>query len=59
VAFEHRVLEQDRELQGVMATTGLPLDLRDELHVGADRLGIALRRVLCDFASAGRARAAA
>ncbi|MCW2636451.1 MAG: Rieske (2Fe-2S) iron-sulfur domain protein [Blastococcus sp.] len=59
VAFEHRVLEEDRELQGVMATAGLPLDMRDELHVGSDRPGIALRRVLCEFATAGRVRSAA
>ena len=59
VALEHRVLEEDRELQGVMATTGLPLDLRAEVHVRSDLLGIALRRVLCEFASAARARPAA
>ena len=59
VAFEHRVLQEDRELQGIMATTGLPLDMRDELHVRSDRLGIALRRVLCEFAMAGRGRGAA
>jgi phenylpropionate dioxygenase-like ring-hydroxylating dioxygenase large terminal subunit len=59
VAFEHRVLEEDRELQRVMATAGLPLDMRDELHVRSDRLGIALRRVLGEFASAGQVRSAA
>jgi phenylpropionate dioxygenase-like ring-hydroxylating dioxygenase large terminal subunit len=59
VAFAHRVLEEDRELQRVMATAGLPLDVRDELHVRSDRLGIALRRVLCDFSSLRRARLAA
>jgi phenylpropionate dioxygenase-like ring-hydroxylating dioxygenase large terminal subunit len=59
VALEHRVLEEDRALQSVLATTGLPLDLREELHVRSDRLGVALRRVLCDFASAGRVRTAA
>jgi phenylpropionate dioxygenase-like ring-hydroxylating dioxygenase large terminal subunit len=59
VALEHRVLEEDRALQGVMATTGLPLDMRDELHVRSDRLGVALRRVLCEFAAAGGERAAA
>jgi hypothetical protein len=59
VAFAHRVLEEDRELQRVMATAGLPLDVRDELHVRSDRLGIALRRVLHDFSSLRRARLAA
>ena len=59
VALEHRVLEEDRDLQGVLATTGLPLDLREELHVASDRHGVALRRALCDFASARRVRPAA
>ena len=59
VSLEHRVLEEDRELQRLSATTGLPLDLRDELHVGSDRLGIALRRALCDFVAAAGMRAAA
>ena len=35
-----------------LAATGLPLDVREELHVPADRLGVALRRALCDFATA-------
>jgi hypothetical protein len=30
--------------------TGLPLAMHEELHVRADRLGVALRRALCDFA---------
>jgi hypothetical protein len=29
---------------------GLPLRLRDELHVRSDRSGVALRRVLADLA---------
>ncbi|MGY1815141.1 Rieske 2Fe-2S domain-containing protein [Blastococcus sp. SYSU D00820] len=53
VAFEQRVLAEDLALQAQMASTGLPLRLRDELHVRSDRLGVALRRVLADFA-AGR-----
>jgi hypothetical protein len=32
-----------------MVLPGLPLRARDELHVRADRLGVALRRVLSDF----------
>jgi hypothetical protein len=53
------VLAEDRELQQVMAPTGLPLDARDELHVRSDRLGVALRRVLSDFAAARRPSTAA
>jgi hypothetical protein len=32
-----------------MRLTGLPLVMRDELHVRADLLGVTLRRVLADF----------
>ncbi|MEX5721285.1 Rieske 2Fe-2S domain-containing protein [Geodermatophilus maliterrae] len=52
VAVEQRVLAEDLELQAQMASTGLPLGMRDELHVRADRLGVALRRALADFAAA-------
>jgi phenylpropionate dioxygenase-like ring-hydroxylating dioxygenase large terminal subunit len=58
VAFHRQVLEEDLGLMGVLASPGLPLDVRAELHVPADRLGVALRRALCDF-STRRARAAA
>jgi nitrite reductase/ring-hydroxylating ferredoxin subunit len=58
VAFHRLVLEEDLGLMGVLASAGLPLDVREELHVPADRLGVALRRTLCDFATANRARAA-
>ena len=37
-----------------LAGQGLPLAVRDELHVPADRLGLALRRALCDVVSAPR-----
>ena len=57
-AFHRRVLEEDLGLLGVLASSGLPLDVRDELHVPADALGVALRRALGDFASASRARPA-
>jgi phenylpropionate dioxygenase-like ring-hydroxylating dioxygenase large terminal subunit len=50
VAFEEAVLAEDLDLQARMASSGLPLVLRDELHVRADRLGVALRRALTDFA---------
>ncbi|MGY1605240.1 Rieske 2Fe-2S domain-containing protein [Geodermatophilus sp. SYSU D00815] len=59
VAREEEVLAEELRLQARAAGTGLPLAMRDELHVPADRLGVALRRALCDFRVAGRARAAA
>jgi hypothetical protein len=43
----------------MMQSAGLPLVLRDELHVRSDRLGVALRRALTDFDLAVRRRAAA
>ena len=52
VAFEEAVLAEDLALQAVVHSTGLPLQMRDELHVRADRLGVALRRTLADFAAA-------
>ena len=42
-----------------LCSTGLPLVLRDELHVRADRLGVALRRALTDFAAAPAGQRAA
>jgi phenylpropionate dioxygenase-like ring-hydroxylating dioxygenase large terminal subunit len=59
MAFVHQMLEEDVALLARTATAGLPLDLRQELHVPADRLGVALRRALNDFAAAGRGSAAA
>jgi phenylpropionate dioxygenase-like ring-hydroxylating dioxygenase large terminal subunit len=49
VAFEEAVLGEDLELQRHMTLTGLPLRPRDELHVRADRLGVALRKHLRAF----------
>jgi phenylpropionate dioxygenase-like ring-hydroxylating dioxygenase large terminal subunit len=49
VAFEEAVLAEDLALQAVVTVPGLPLDLRTELHVRADRLGVALRRELSRF----------
>jgi phenylpropionate dioxygenase-like ring-hydroxylating dioxygenase large terminal subunit len=49
VAFEEAVLAEDLALQRSMTLTGLPLRMRDELHVRADRLGLALRRELRRF----------
>ncbi|MBB2943966.1 phenylpropionate dioxygenase-like ring-hydroxylating dioxygenase large terminal subunit [Actinoplanes lutulentus] len=53
VAFEEAVLEEDLELQYRMRVPGLPLRMRDELHVRADLLGVSLRRVLAEFKTAG------
>jgi phenylpropionate dioxygenase-like ring-hydroxylating dioxygenase large terminal subunit len=49
VAFEEAVLGEDLVLQAAMTLPGLPLDPPDELHVRADRLGVALRRALDSF----------
>jgi phenylpropionate dioxygenase-like ring-hydroxylating dioxygenase large terminal subunit len=49
VAFEEAVLGEDLVLQSHIRLTGLPLRMRDELHVRADRLGVALRRLLRGF----------
>ncbi len=48
-AFEEAVLAEDLALQRQMRLPGLPLRLRDELHVRADQLGVALRRQLATF----------
>jgi len=49
VAFEEAVLAEDLALQARMTVPGLPLRPGDELHVRADRLGIALRRSLMPY----------
>ncbi|GAA2594632.1 hypothetical protein GCM10010435_87080 [Winogradskya consettensis] len=49
VAFEEAVLAEDLALQQAMRLPGLPLRLRDELHVRADLLGVTLRRTLAAF----------
>jgi hypothetical protein len=59
VAVEERVLAADLALQAQMASAGLPLAVRDELHVRTDRLGVALRGALAGFDLATRRRAAA
>jgi phenylpropionate dioxygenase-like ring-hydroxylating dioxygenase large terminal subunit len=59
VALQHEILEEDVRSQAALAIGGLPLDLRDEVHVPADRLGVALRQALCDFMAAGRRQQAA
>src|SRR3954468_2103298 len=54
VALQHEILAEDVRSQAALAIPGLPLDLRDEVHLPADRLGVALRQALCDFAVGGR-----
>jgi phenylpropionate dioxygenase-like ring-hydroxylating dioxygenase large terminal subunit len=52
VAFEEAVLGEDLDLQRKLRLTGLPLVLKDELHVRADLLGVTLRRILSSFVGA-------
>ena len=59
VALQRQILEEDVRSQEALALSGLPLDLRDEVHVPADRRGVALRQALCDFAIGGRRQEAA
>jgi len=49
VAFEEAVLAEDLALQRAMRLPGLPLRMRDELHVRADLLGVTLRRTLAEL----------
>lgn len=49
LAFEEAVLAEDVALQEKMRLPGLPLRMRDELHVRADLLGVHLRRILTSF----------
>ncbi|WP_162941874.1 hypothetical protein [Desertimonas flava] len=48
-AFEQAVLDEDLALQADIDLDGLPLDLRDEVHVRADAAGIELRRCLASL----------
>jgi vanillate O-demethylase oxygenase-like protein len=50
-AVGEAVLAEDLAQQARAGSAGLPLQLRDELHVRADRLGVALRRALADLAA--------
>jgi nitrite reductase/ring-hydroxylating ferredoxin subunit len=55
VATETRLRDEDLALTAGMRSSGLPLLLRDELHVRADRLGVELRRALADLVADGTA----
>jgi hypothetical protein len=59
VAEAHQWLSDGIRLMVDVAAPGLPLDLRDELHLPADRLGVALRRALCDVTFARQPHTAA
>ena len=56
VALQQQVLEEDIRSQAALQLPGLPLDLRDEVHVPADARGVALRQALCDFIAVGQRR---
>ncbi len=49
MAFEERVVTEDIALQNAFTIPGLPLDLRLEMAVRADRSGLELRRMLADM----------
>ena len=59
LALQKQILEEDVRSQATLAVPGLPLDLRAEVHVPADRLGVALRHALGDFMAVGRRQEAA
>ncbi|RFU21430.1 Rieske 2Fe-2S domain-containing protein [Geodermatophilus marinus] len=50
VALQRRVLAEDLALQALLPAAGLPLAPGEEVHVRADRPGVALRQALGDFA---------
>ena len=54
VGLQKQILEEDVSSQATLAVPGLPVDLRAEVHVPADRLGVALRHALGDFMVVGR-----
>lgn len=56
VALQQQVLDEDVRFQAALQLPGLPLDLRDEVHVPADARGVALRQALCDFSTVGQRR---
>ena len=49
VKDEEHILEEDLSVLEQYPHRGLHLDLREELHVRADRLSVAYRRLLADF----------
>jgi phenylpropionate dioxygenase-like ring-hydroxylating dioxygenase large terminal subunit len=51
VAVEQRMLLEDADLQARLRSPGLPLEPRAELHLAADRPGLALRHALARFAA--------
>ena len=59
IALQQQLLDEDIRSQAALDVAGLPLDLRDEVHVPADARGVALRRALCDFMAVGQRQLAA
>ncbi|MCW2584421.1 MAG: Rieske (2Fe-2S) iron-sulfur domain Ferredoxin, partial [Klenkia sp.] len=57
VATQRAELSADLRRLQQTDSTGLPLTMREELHVPADRLGVALRRTLADWVVGLRAPA--
>jgi hypothetical protein len=57
--LQKKILEEDVRSQATLAVPGLPVDLRSEVHVPADRLGVALRQALGDVMALGRRQEAA
>jgi phenylpropionate dioxygenase-like ring-hydroxylating dioxygenase large terminal subunit len=59
IALQQQILEEDIRSQAALDLAGLPLDRRDEVHVPADGRAVALRQVLCDFATVSQREVAA
>jgi vanillate O-demethylase monooxygenase subunit len=53
VAYEEAIVAEDLALQEQYVDRRLPLDLRIEVHVAADRATVELRRILRDLRGAG------
>jgi phenylpropionate dioxygenase-like ring-hydroxylating dioxygenase large terminal subunit len=49
IAFEERVIAEDLDLQARFVTQALPIDVRIETHVRADRQSLEFRRILQDL----------
>lgn len=56
VAYEEAIVAEDLALQSRYTDLRLPLDLRTEVHVAADRATVELRRILADLRDAVQTR---
>jgi phenylpropionate dioxygenase-like ring-hydroxylating dioxygenase large terminal subunit len=52
VSFETKILDEDLRLQERFVDHRLPLDVKTEVHVRADRMTVELRRILAAFVGA-------